>query len=62
MRARSVILAVGTFAIGIDAFVTVSLVGPVARGLRASGSAAGRLVTLCSRTAEPYLQGSESHV
>ncbi|MQY04727.1 MFS transporter [Actinomadura macrotermitis] len=46
MRSRLLALAAGTFAIGVDAFVTAGLVAPVARDLDVSPSAAGQLVTV----------------
>ncbi|MCU1644494.1 MAG: transporter [Nocardia sp.] len=46
MNSRLITLALGTFAIGIDAFVTAGLVAPVAADLHVSTSAAGQLVTV----------------
>ncbi|QLY29747.1 MFS transporter [Nocardia huaxiensis] len=46
MNFRLIPLALGTFAIGVDAFVTAGLVGPVADDLHVSTSAAGQLVTV----------------
>lgn len=46
MNSRLITLALGTFAIGIDAFVTAGLVAPVAADLRVSTAAAGQLVTV----------------
>ncbi|MGW4242114.1 MFS transporter [Nocardia sp. NPDC004722] len=46
MNSRLITLALGTFAIGIDAFVTAGLVTPVSDDLGVSTSAAGQLVTV----------------
>lgn len=46
MNSRLITLALGTFAIGIDAFVTAGLVTPVSADLGVSTSAAGQLVTV----------------
>ncbi|WP_040810787.1 MFS transporter [Nocardia concava] len=46
MNSRLITLALGTFAIGIDAFVTAGLVAPVSADLGVSTSAAGQLVTV----------------
>ncbi|MGK5556989.1 MFS transporter [Actinomadura kijaniata] len=46
MRVPLLALAMGTFAIGVDAFVTAGLVVPVARDLNVSEAAAGQLVTV----------------
>ncbi|MFE3190059.1 MFS transporter [Nocardia sp. NPDC059240] len=46
MNSRLITLALGTFAIGIDAFVTAGLVAPVSNDLGVSTSAAGQLVTV----------------
>ncbi|GAB2549855.1 MFS transporter [Nocardia heshunensis] len=46
MNSRLITLALGTFAIGIDAFVTAGLVTPVSNDLGVSTSAAGQLVTV----------------
>ncbi|MEV6769661.1 MFS transporter [Nocardia sp. NPDC051030] len=46
MNTRLPTLALGTFAIGIDAFVTAGLVAPVAADLHVSTAAAGQLVTV----------------
>ncbi|MEC3954317.1 MFS transporter [Nocardia sp. CDC153] len=46
MNSRLITLALGTFTIGIDAFVTAGLVTPVSKDLGVSTSAAGQLVTV----------------
>ncbi|MFJ4650188.1 MFS transporter [Nocardia sp. NPDC088792] len=46
MNSRLLTLASGTFAIGIDAFVTAGLVAPLSKDLHVSTSAAGQLVTV----------------
>ncbi|WP_084523949.1 MFS transporter [Nocardia inohanensis] len=46
MNTRLLTLALGTFAIGIDAFVTAGLVAPIATDLHVSTAAAGQLVTV----------------
>ncbi|MEV4253559.1 MFS transporter, partial [Spirillospora sp. NPDC049652] len=45
MRLRLVILAIGTFAMGVDTFVIAPLLDPMAHGLGVSRTAAGWLIT-----------------
>ncbi|MBW8482149.1 MFS transporter [Actinomadura parmotrematis] len=58
MTGRLLALAAGTFALGVDAFVTAGLVGPIARDLDVTPAAAGQLVTvfaLCFAVLSPVL-------
>ncbi|UGT44849.1 MFS transporter [Nocardia yamanashiensis] len=65
MNSRLVTLALGTFAIGIDAFVTAGLLGPVAADLHVSTAAAGQLVTvfaLAYALFSPILAAATAHI
>jgi DHA1 family inner membrane transport protein len=64
MRLRLVILALGTFAMGVDTFVIAPILGPMGSDLDVSRATAGQLVTAFALTyaiAGPVLAASFGH-